>query len=358
MKPIFPKKMFYFILLFGAIYSTLNLVRNSILKYINFDFQSSSWSSFLFDEIIIENIYNLLLFLYVAFLTKYIFFRFNRWTSRFIAHIFSSVLTLIIIFLIYDQYLYYFRGITSQRFFNYYLVNILKFSNVHFLLYFSIVFIVSIYYYIERIKNVEIQKSELRQQLTQTQLNILKYQLHPHFFFNTLNTISSLIEIDKRLAQNTLADFSDLLRDIVYLKDTNFLRLYKELEILKRYLDIMKIRFSDHLKVNLQVDENLHHVLIPSFIIQPIIENSFKYGYSYENTTLIIEISIRRERGMLEIIVKNNGDSLSRNFAYGTGLKNTIARLKGAFGESYQFTIQNRKKNKGVITKIVIPLRE
>ncbi|MFI0429407.1 sensor histidine kinase [Mariniflexile sp. HMF6888] len=238
------------------------------------------------------------------------------------------------------------------------MLNIIDYSNVHFLIYFSNVFIVNTYYHLDKIKNTEVQKAKLKQQLSDVKVNILKYQLHPHFFFNTLNSISQLIEVDKTLAQNTLADFSDLLRDIVYLKDTNFLNLGKELDILNRYLDIMSIRFSDHLEIKLNVQDDIEDILIPSLIIQPIIENSFNHGYSDKNTSLKIEISIKQIKDNLEIKIKNNGAPLAqKNVIYGTGLKNTIERLETLYEDGYKFSIKNLPNENGVVTNLVFPVR-
>ncbi len=234
----------------------------------------------------------------------------------------------------------------------------IDYSDRHFMFYFIIVFIIYSYYYFNKLNRIELQKSQLKEQLSRVKVNILKYQLHPHFFFNTLNSISSLIETDTKLAQNTLADFSDLLRDILFLKDTNLMPLHVEMKILKRYIDIMTIRFSDHLQVNIDIEENLDNVLIPSLILQPIIENSIKHGYSYKSTDLVIRITIHKIKNRLHIIICNNGEPLKDNIKYSNGLINTIDRLKTLYSDQYIFELKNDIKNKEVITKIVIPLKK
>jgi len=349
------KKLFYLLLLFYFCYNAIRASRIVILKSQDSEFVFS-WRRFLFDNLLIEPIYSILFILAVLFLTKYMLKRKINPYLIFGLHFLFFLITIVLLYLIYDG-LNYLRGDTKVRTLNYYFINIISYSNVHFLIYFVYVFIIYSYYYIEELKEAEIQKLTFKDQLSQVRVNILKYQLHPHFFFNTLNSISSLIETNKTLAQNTLADFSDLLRDIVYLKDTNFLSLSIELGILKRYIDIMKIRFSNDLIINLNVEDNIDKVLIPSLIMQPILENSFKFGYSSEKTNLKIDISIKRINKDLEIIIENNGAPLPKNVKYGNGLKNTVERLKTLYGENYHFSILNISGDKGVVTKLVFPIK-
>lgn len=234
--------------------------------------------------------------------------------------------------------------------------SVIRYINIHFLTYFVFVFITFIYVYVNKTNELELQKVNLKHQLSQTQLQVLKYQLHPHFFFNTLNSISSLIDIDTKTAQNTLADFSDLLREILFLKSNNELPLENELKLLKKYLDIMSVRFSDHLKVNINVEEGLNDIKIPSLILQPIIENSIQYGYSENIDELEIDLSIYTKKKYLYLIVKNNGEQLKDNFKFGMGLKNTQERLRTLYPNNYILKIENLKYEKGVKTTIAIKI--
>lgn len=357
MKKIFSDRLFKLLFVFCLFYSFLMFCRNSLLKYNGVGHQDSSWGTLFFDNMIIENIFNVMLILFIIYVTKILISRKSNWYLIFLIHLLLSILTVIIIFLIYDFYLLYIKNFSFDRTFHYYLISITDYSNTHFLIYFINVFIIYTYYYINKTKDIELEKANLKRQLSDVKVNILKYQLHPHFFFNTLNSVSQLIEVDKTLAQNTLADFSDLLRDIVYLKDTNFLNLGKEIDILKRYLAIMSIRFSDDLKINLEVQEGLDDILIPSLMIQPILENSFKHGYSYENTSLKIDILIKKNNENLQIIIKNDGELLPEKVSYGTGLKNTIERLKTLYEENFKFSIKNNIDNTGVIAEIIFPVK-
>lgn len=229
----------------------------------------------------------------------------------------------------------------------------------NFLTYFSMLGIIYLYYYIKKLETIEQQKINLATQLTEIKMKILTDRLHPHFLFNTLNTISTLIDVNKKKAQNVIVDLSDLLREIIELKEDNLITLSQELNLLNKYLDIKSIRFYDHLTIKTNVQENINDALIPNMLIQPIIENSFKHGYSYNHTNLEIELNIYKKEGQLIIEIKNNGKSFETSISQlkirGVGLKNTINRLKTLYGNNYKFSMANNGNNKGVITQIIIP---
>jgi len=233
--------------------------------------------------------------------------------------------------------------------------NFLKLFDYNFIIYTVMMGMIYVYYYWKEFKESERKRLILKEQMSEIQANILKYQLHPHFFFNTLNSISALIDYDPKVAQNTLADFSDLLRDLLYLKDTNFMTIKEEMNILDKYIDIMKIRYSGHLIIKKHIDKGLDYALIPTLILQPIFENSLMHGYSYNNTKLEIEFSIVKIDEQILIIIENNGKLLEENIVFGTGLKNTKDRLKTLYDDNYKFVFCNKEDKKGVITKIVIP---
>ena len=130
------------------------------------------------------------------------------------------------------------------------------------------------------------------------------------------------------------------------------------MDILNKYIDIMRIRFSDDLEVTINVEKNIENVLIPSLIFQPILENSFKYGYSYNKTKLKINLNIFKEMNNLVIEIENDGQLLkNKNIKYGTGLKNTEDRLKTLYNDNYKFSIKNNKDLSGVKTIIQFPIQ-
>ena len=233
---------------------------------------------------------------------------------------------------------------------------IISVADVNFLIYATMIFMVYFYFYFEKTQKAELEKSQLSNQLTNAKMNVLKYQLHPHFLFNTLNSISSLIKSNSQLAQDTIADFGDLLRDLLLLKNTNLITIEEEVKISKRYLDIMSLRFSDHLKVTFDIDKSMDHLLIPTLILLPIIENSIKHGYSYNRTHLTIDLSIKSLKNKVKIQIKNNGAPLKKTkWKYGMGLQNTLDRLKLLYENNYKYHMRNLRKKEGVITTIIIP---
>jgi LytS/YehU family sensor histidine kinase len=231
--------------------------------------------------------------------------------------------------------------------------------DLNFLVYFSMIGIIYIHYYIEKVKKIEKQNSKLQVQIANTKLNALKSQLHPHFMFNTLNSISSLIEIDKEKSQNLIADFGDLFRDILDSTDDHLIPLKQEIDMLKKYIEIISVRFSDHLYIAIDVKEKLQDALVPSLLLQPLLENTIKHGYSYSNTELKVIISIYKHKKYLFIKIENNGallnDSLEELMNSGIGLKNTVDRLTTLFDDDFEFNLKNNHKETGVETIIKIP---
>ncbi len=354
---IIPTKLFRSLLVFSLLFNGLNTIRLGILKHYGINLNNSSWGNLILYNLVFENLLCIVLFVCIVYLTKVLMFKFKSWRIVIVFHFILSIAIFTLLYFGYGLYLHLFKGLEGNQDIGYYVLNVIINSKIYFLIYFTNTIIVYNYYYLEQNRRMEIQNLKLNEQLTLAKNNILKYQLHPHFFFNTLNNISSLIDVDKKLAQNTLADFSELLRDIVNLKDTNFMSIAQEVDILRRYIDLMKIRFTDHLKINLNVDNGLEHILIPSFLIQPILENSFKYGYSPAHSHLKIDVSIKKNNGNIEIFVANNGSPLPEVFQYGTGLQNTIKRLQTLYGNNYSFNINNQLSQKGVITKLAFPIK-
>ncbi|WP_298754987.1 histidine kinase [uncultured Psychroserpens sp.] len=227
------------------------------------------------------------------------------------------------------------------------------------MIYFSMLGIIYVYYYLIRIKTIEQQKVKLETQLVHSKLNMLKAQLNPHFVFNTLNSISSLIDIDKEKSQDMITDFGDLFRDILDLGNKNLISLKQELDMLKKYIDIISIRFSDHLSFEEVIDNELEEALVPVMLLQPIIENSIKHGYSYNSTELSVILRIFKDSQYLHIEVQNDGQPLQQPFndtiVTGMGIKNIEDRLKTLYKDNFSFKVENIKDNQGVKTSIMIP---
>jgi len=230
-------------------------------------------------------------------------------------------------------------------------------TDYNFFLYFSMIAITYAYYFFKKQKNYELKESHLKTQLLDSKINALQSQLQPHFLFNALNDISSLIEINPDKSQDAIADLSELLRQTLSLKDTKLIPLSEEIAILQKYLDIEKLRFDENLSFKIEVPDEVYNTLVPPLLLQPVVENSIKHGYSYQHDRLDIRIFIKKESDYLQFTIANNGASVMEDkMVYGTGLSNIIARLDTLYDGDFQFEMKNDvSKGNGVITQIQIP---
>lgn len=229
-------------------------------------------------------------------------------------------------------------------------------TDYNFFLYFCAIGIVYGYYFFQKQKNAEVKESQLKTQLLDAKINALQTQLQPHFLFNTLNDIISLIDVDKVKSQDAIADLSDLLRTTLYLKDTKFISVGQEVALAKKYLEIEKIRFDNKLKITFSVAEDVIQEEIPPLLLQPILENSIKHGFSMQHDSLKVKTQIFREENLLVIVCSNNGKPIKKeSLIHGTGISNVISRLQTLYVTNFIFQMENN--NRGwVVTSIKIPL--
>jgi sensor histidine kinase YesM len=178
------------------------------------------------------------------------------------------------------------------------------------------------------------QKEQLR-----TQLELLKNQINPHFFFNTLNNIYSLIEIDPSKAQESIKHLSKLMRYHLYKTDVEKVSLKDEVQFLKDYLELMKIRINEKVRLSVVFNVKDENVKIPPLLFEPLVENSFKHGISYSKASFIA-IELNQGDSFFELIIKNSDHSQSLNKEKGgVGLSNIEQRLNLIYGEgNYNFT--------------------
>lgn len=322
------------------------------------------WFDFLVYNILIDFLVVVTYMSLIAISTKRFLHKNYSWVKIIIIHTIFSILIGLIIRLIFDLV-----GIaTGQIPFSEYQVaeSLSRFMYVihlNFLIYFAMVFIIYTYYYVKQVKEAEKQRGMLETQLVNTRMKMLSSQLQPHFLFNTLNSIAVLADLDKEKAKDTIADLSDFLREILYSRNDNEITLEKELRTLEYYLNILNVRFSDHLTIKKDIDQNLLNKKIPALLLQPLIENSIKHGYSYDHTDLHIQISVKARDNYLIIRVANNGKALASKheelLQNGVGLANINDRLRNLYHDDYFFEISNISENgAGVQTIIKIPLHD
>lgn len=207
----------------------------------------------------------------------------------------------------------------------------------------------------------DVSASRLAAQLAEAQLSILRMQLHPHFLFNTLNTISALIHRDVKAADRMLAMLGDLLRDSFEKIGAQEVALKQEMDFLERYLEIEKTRFQDRLVIETRIAPDTLDALIPNLILQPLVENSVRHGISSRSGPGRIEVSSWRDNGMLAVRVRDDGPGLAETSSeaplrHGVGLANTQARLRQLYGSHHHFDLENRSGG-GLDVTLSIPFR-
>jgi signal transduction histidine kinase len=204
----------------------------------------------------------------------------------------------------------------------------------------------------------EAQERELR--LQQSQMQLLKMQLQPHFLFNTLHSISALLHRDPDAADRMIARLGDFLRLTLENSGAQEVSLQKELEFLTCYLEIERVRFQDRLTTSLDVDPAALDTPVPNLILQPIVENALRHGVAQTRGPGRVEISAKREHGSLRIRVWDNGPGLKTitrpddGLKVGLGLSNTRARLEQLYGASHRFELENAPGG-GLLVTLEIP---
>src|SRR5678815_4881176 len=162
-------------------------------------------------------------------------------------------------------------------------------------------------YYYRGVRKGEAQTARLTAQLAQAQLQALKMQIHPHFLFNTLNSIAALLHKDVEAADKMIARLGDFLRLTLKSSDEQTLDFDQELEFLKCYLDIEHIRFQDRLTVEMDIEPQTLDVIVPNLILQPIVENAVRHGVSKRFSSGHITIRARERNNRLILQVEDNG---------------------------------------------------
>ena len=211
---------------------------------------------------------------------------------------------------------------------------------------------------LEETTYLQAQAARLEAQLADARLTALRSQLNPHFLFNTLNAISSLVERDPRGVRKMIARLGELLRHTLEETESQEIVLERELELLRRYLDIMEVRFQGKLEATVTADDDVKHALVPNLILQPLVENALKHGVSASDGRGRVEVSAVRSGEQVVLTVRDHGpgpgDSENDN---GVGLTNTIARLDQLYKSRQRFSLKPAPDG-GSIAEIRLPYHE
>lgn len=199
--------------------------------------------------------------------------------------------------------------------------------------------------YARQTREKQTQLLKLRNELQISQLNALKKQLQPHFLYNTLNTVSALMDVDTRSARTVLSRLGQLLRTTLDEERKELVTLLHEVDHVGNYLDIESIRFQDRLQVHYNIPSECQTAMVPGMVLQPLVENSIKHGLDATNAEVCITIEARRVGSTIELVVgddgrgcQNVGAALSQG---GIGLSNVRERLSLLYGGEGSFHVHS-----------------
>jgi len=240
-----------------------------------------------------------------------------------------------------------------------YLQRVLQLYYLAFMIYWVIVAAAHAVQYSRRFRDREVEAVRLRSQLTEAQLAALRMQLQPHFLFNTLHTIASLVRDGRaEAAVGTITRLGELFRQTLGNVQRDEVALRDELSFVEAYLEIEQTRFSDRLQVRIQADPDTLEARVPNMALQPIVENAIRHGIAREPDGGRVEVRARRENGSLRVEVRNDGPPYAgaEPTGRGVGLSNTRARLQRLYGSQGRLELGPGGAG-GTVAVLEIPFR-
>lgn len=258
-----------------------------------------------------------------------------------------------------EDYVEGFDGIDDWRM---HLINLLDWEGLHF--HDQYITVVGVYYvirYFQGLQKEETEKSLLSLKNKEMQISLLKSQINPHFLFNTLNSINTLIGSSKEQARKVITQLSDIFRYALDSHGDQMVKLIHELDFIDNYIRIQQVRFGERLKFVKQIDFSCLGVHIPPMILQPLVENSVKYGIAPKDDGGTIVVTVKRFNNMIFFEVKDDGmgskaKKIMDGSSSGVGMRNTDQRLKNIFGPGSGLRI--RSNEWGYSVSFFIPFEE
>lgn len=288
----------------------------------------------------------------------------SKWVRSMLAHLGASLFVGFSTRVLHDLMLFFAVSDAEWQFsLTKLMMNVYFMTDYGVMLYWLILLISYSFNYQRRYREGEVRATRLEAQLAQAQLQALKMQLHPHFLFNTLHSISALVHKNADAADKMIARLGDFLRLTLENSGAQEVSLQEELEFLKCYLEIERIRFQDRLTVQMDIEPQALGARLPNLILQPIVENAIRHGISPRTSPGRIEIEARRLNGTLQVQVTDNGPGLPSDsntgsiVKAGVGLANTQARLKQLYGDQHRLDLSNAASG-GLTVILEIPFQE
>jgi two-component system LytT family sensor kinase len=223
-------------------------------------------------------------------------------------------------------------------------------------IYIALIVAAHAYEYFDRARKQELERYEYQQALAASELQALKMQLHPHFLFNTLHGIATLMDSDRKSAKLMIIKLSTLLRTALQHSGTDLIPLREELRFVGEYLDLEKMRCGPRLTVDWSIDPNTQQMLVPQLILQPLVENAIQHGIASSRERGWVEIISRRRNDLFELQVRNSVGG-TRPKGTGVGLRNTEARLRHLYSEDATFSFAVGEDRVATATLVLPALR-
>ncbi|GAA0361852.1 histidine kinase [Bowmanella denitrificans] len=213
--------------------------------------------------------------------------------------------------------------------------------HLDFIIFSAIVSLGFVMQYYQRVKSEEARNESLLRQLYQLELQALKSQLNPHFLFNTLNTVASLIRLnEKNKAILALSELGLMLRKVLENQQNQLISLTQEMEFIQSYLTIQKMRFEHKLETSIQVAEDCLALNVPFMILQPLVENAVQHGSQLESDKNLLSLSIHKNNTTLCIQLINKVPRQDEHNGFGIGMKNCRDRLSKMFGQRFRLELK------------------
>lgn len=201
---------------------------------------------------------------------------------------------------------------------------------------------------------LEQERDVLEKEKVKSELAFLRNQVSPHFFMNTLNNIHSLIDFDTEEAKDSIIRLSKLMRHLLYDSEAEKIHISKEIEFIRHYINLMKLRYSDKVKIELNIDSIIPDTFIPPLLFTSYLENAFKHGISYQKESFIaIDITFTGEQ-LVFTIRNSNHKKKQDDDSSGIGIVNSRKRLDLLYGKKYQLEVKDT--NHDHIVKLTLPL--
>ena len=226
-------------------------------------------------------------------------------------------------------------------------------------MYLTIVIAALAWQYHRAARQREVEEAELRRQMAEYELQVLKLQLHPHFLFNAMNGIATLIAREPKTAREMLLRLSDLLRMALSRSAENEVALRDEIDFVKAYLEIERMRFGERLNVELAIDPASLEARVPNMIIQPLVENAIEYGIARTRSGGTLGLATQCVEDRLRILIVNDGpaaDASTRAGGSGIGMSNARSRLGRLYGDAFRLRLEEREQG-GATLFLEVPRR-